>query len=146
MIYHEFMHDGQWFGVYGYDPDVFVLNERPKLVGKGKNMYISHNEHPANVLLWFGFGLTLLIILVLSFMEGWDLDDVMGEALSVFVRCDIEDGVYVYTVFGRLLAKYRNQADHVHFYQLRSVSAILSLPKYETKMSKRDRLLRIIGI
>jgi len=147
LIYHEFVHDGQWFGVYGYDPDVFVLNEKPKLVGKEKNMYVSHNEHPANVLLWFGFGLTLLFIIIGSFIEdGWGLDDVMRDGLSVFVRCDIEDGAYVYTVFGRLLAKYKNPVDNVTFYQLRSVSSILSLPKYETKMSKRDRLLRIIGI
>ena len=147
VIYQEFEHDGQWFGVYGNDPHVLVLNEKPKLVGKEKNIYVSHQEHPGNIFLWLGFGLTLVFLIVGSFVEsGWELDDVMRDGLSVFVRCDIEDGAYVYTVFGRLLTKYKNQAESTHFNQLRSISAILSLPKYETKMSKRERLLRMIGI
>jgi hypothetical protein len=87
------------------------------------------------------------VLLVGSFMDdGWEFESVFRMGLSVFVRCDIEDVVYVYTVFGRLLGKYKNQVETTNFHPLRSISSILTLPKYETKMSRRERLLRIIGI
>jgi hypothetical protein len=147
-IYHEFEINGQWFGIYGdSDPDVLVFNEKPLLVGKQKNIYVSYNYHPGNAFLWLGFGISLFILIVGTFVEdGWELESVLKMGLSVFVRCDIEDGVFVYTIFGRLLAKYKNQVETTNFHQLRSISSILTLPKYETKMSRRERLLRIIGI
>lgn len=146
-IYHQFEMNGQWCGVYGTDPDIMVLNQKPVLIGKNKNIYVSNQYHPGNAFLWMAFGVGLLVLLVGSFIDdGWEFDDIMKNTLSVFIRCDIEDGVFVYTIFGRLLGKYKNQLETTIFHQLGSLSSIITLPKYETKMSKRERLLRIIGI
>jgi hypothetical protein len=146
-IYHQFELNGQWYGVYGTDPDVMVLNKKPLLIGKEKNIYVNNQYHPGNAFLWMSFGMLFVLLLVGSFVEkGWELDDVMCDGLSVFIRCDIEDDIFVYTIFGRLLAKYNDQVETTNFHQLRSISSILTLPKYETKMSRRERLLRIIGI
>lgn len=146
-IYHQFEMNGQWFGVYGTDPNIMVLNQKPVLIGKNKNIYVSNQYHPGNAFLWMAFGVGLLVLLVGSFIDdGWEFDDIMKNTLSVFIRCDIEDGVFVYTIFGRLLGKYKNQLETTIFHQLGSLSSIITLPKYETKMSKRERLLRIIGI
>ena len=146
-IYHQFEINGQWYGVYGTDPDIMVFNDKPALVGKEKNIYVNNQYHPGNAFLWMAFGVGLLILLVGCFVdEGWDLENVLRMGLSVFIRCDIEDGAFVYTIFGRLLAKYKNQVETTNFHQLGSISSILTLPKYETKMSRRERLLRIIGI
>lgn len=146
-IYHQFEMNGQWYGVYGTDPDIMVFNQKPVLIGKNKNIYVSNQYHPGNAFLWMAFGVGLLVLLVGSFIDdGWEFDDIMKNTLSVFIRCDIEDGVFVYTIFGRLLGKYKNQLETTIFHQLGSLSSIITLPKYETKMSKRERLLRIIGI
>lgn len=146
-IYHQFELNGQWYGVYGEDPDVMVLNEKPLLIGKEKNIYVNNQYHPGNAFLWMSFGMLFVLLLVGCFVdEGWNLESVLRMGLSVFIRCDIEDDIFVYTIFGRLLAKYKNQVETTNFHQLRSISSILTLPKYETKMSRRERLLRIIGI
>ena len=147
VMYHQFEMNGQWYCVYGSDPQIMVFPQKPVLYGKEKNIYVSNQYHPGNAFLWMAFGIFLVVLIVGSFLEdGWEFETVFSDGLAIFVRCDIEDGVFVYTVFGRLLGKYNNQVQTLNFHQLISIKSVLALPKYETKITKRERLLRILGV
>ena len=144
-FYHQLELNGKWVGIYGDDFETMVFDSKPKLIN-GKT-YVYYNYHPGNAFLYFGLVLVVIFVVVGSFVnDGWELNYVFGSSVSIFVRCDIEDGVYVYTIFGRLLAKYTTQCDTTIFNDLRRVTRILGLPKYETRMSKRERLLRKLGL
>ena len=71
------------------------------------------------------------------------LNDVFEKTMLNFVRCEIEDGVYVYTIFDRLLGKYNH---HTRDFYLYSIKDILILPKYKTRSRKRSEKLDELGI
>lgn len=144
-FFHQLELRGKWVGIYGDDFDTWVADSKPRLINGDTYVYYEYN--PANAFLYLGMWLAVIWLVVGSFAnDGWELSDVLMHSMSIFVRCDIEDNLYVYTIFGRLIAKYTTQGKTDSFFELRSIPGILGLPKYETKISKRDRLLRKIGI
>jgi hypothetical protein len=57
-------------------------------------------------------------------------------------RCEIEDGHYVYTVFGRLISKERSQRNFDWF----RMSEVMTLPRYKTRSIKRKDAFDKLGI
>lgn len=147
-FFHQFELRGKWVGIYGDDFDAMAFDKAPKLWGPDKETYRWKEYHPANVFLWAGFWILAAIVTIASFCDGgeWEMGDVFRSGIAVFARCDLEDGAYTYTIFGRLLCKTKYQKDMQDIYELKSPVSILALPRYETKSSKRDRILRMVGI
>ena len=146
-FFHHFELRGKWIGIYG-DFESVALDKAPKLTGPDKDTFRWKEYHPGNVFLWIGFWILVAIVAIASFCDGgeWEMGCVFRSAISVFARCEIEDGAYVYTIFGRLIGKFNSQKDMQDIYSLKSPARILAMPRYETKGSKRDRLLRMVGI
>lgn len=140
--------NGTWVYFY-YDSDgnleTSTYSEKKILLGKNKNIYKWSEYHAGNVFLHLGWVVCLIIVIVMLISEDgkWDFNDVFEKTMLNFVRCEIEDGVYVYTIFNRLLGKYNyNTRD---FY-LGSIKDILILPKYKTRSIKRSEKLDELGI
>ena len=101
-----------------------------------------------NVLLWLGFGFISIILIFGSFdgtslnEDGWVIQPAFSEAVGICTRCEIEDGQYVYTVFGRLISKESRQKNFSWYH----MSEISSLPRYSIRSQKRSKALGKLGI
>ena len=95
--------------------------------------------------LWVGFIiLARVTIVTMCVDEGrWDFDEVFDETAKNFIKCEIEDDVYVYTIFGRLLAKERYQTSRFSIYNIKDITM---LPKYKLRSERRNEKLNEIGI
>ena len=147
-FFHQFELRGKWVGIYGDDFEAMAFDKAPNLSGPDKDTYRWKEYHPANVFLWVGFWILAFIVVIASFTDDgeWEMGDVFRSGISVFARCELENDVYIYTIFGRLVCKSRRKQDMEDIYELKSPVSILALPRYETKSSKRDRILRMVGI
>jgi len=146
VILKEMQIGGEW--VYLYDSsdgiEAYSQRKRGTLVGKDKNIYRWKEYAGGNAGLWIGFIiLTIVTIVTMCVDEGrWDFDEVFDEATKNFVKCEIEDDVYVYTIFGRLITKERYQTSRFSIY---SIKDITMLPKYKLRSEKReDKLNQIL--
>ena len=140
--------NGQW--VYFYEDsdgylEIFTTYEKEILEGKNKNKYRWSDYHAGNVFLHAGWIVCAIIVIVMLIGdEGrWDFDDVFEKTTLNFIRCEIEDGVYVYTIFDRLLVKSSYQQSN---FDLGSIKDILILPKYKTRSKRRSEKLDELGI
>ena len=140
--------NGKW--VYFYedsdgDLEMFTDYEKQTLEGKNKNKYIWSEYHAGNVFLHAGWIVCsiILIVMLISNEGEWDFDYVFKKTALNFVRCEIEDGQYVYTIFDRLLLKSSYQTRN---FDLESIKDILILPNYKTRSKKRSEKLDELGI
>jgi hypothetical protein len=140
--------NGKW--VYFYedsdgDLEMFTDYEKQNLEGKNKNKYRWSEYHAGNVFLHTGWIVCAIIVIVMLISEDgkWDFDDVFEKTTLNFVRCEIEDGQYVYTIFDRLLTKSSYQTSN---FTLSSIRSILILPKYKTRSKTRSEKLDELGI
>jgi len=101
-----------------------------------------------NVMLWLGFGFMAVILIFGSFDgtslngDGWVIQPAFSEAVGICTRCEIEDGQYVYTVFGRLISKEGRQKNFSWY----NLSELSSLPRYSTRSQKRNKALGKLGV
>jgi hypothetical protein len=147
-IVKEELVKGRW--VYFYedsdgDLEIFTSTEKEILNGKNKNKYIWKEYHAGNVFLHLGWIIcSIIIIVMLLNPEGtWDLDDVFSKTSMSFIRCEIEDGLYVYTIFDRLIDKSSYQRND---YSFSGIKDITILPKYKTRSKRRSEKLDELGI
>jgi hypothetical protein len=146
VILKEIQIGGEW--VYLYESDgieAYSQPERETLVGKDKNIFRWKEYSGGNVGLWVGFIiLAIVTIVTMCVDEGrWDFDEVFDETAKNFIKCEIEDDVYVYTIFGRLLAKERYQTSRFSIYNIKDITM---LPKYKLRSERRNEKLNEIGI
>jgi len=146
VILKEMQIGGEW--VYLYESDgieAYSQPERETLVGKDKNIFRWKEYAGSNALLWVGFIiLSIVTIVTMCVDEGhWDFDEVFDETAKNFIKCEIEDDVYVYTIFGRLLAKERYQTSRFSIYNIKDITM---LPKYKLRSERRNEKLNEIGI
>lgn len=73
----------------------------------------------------------------------WDFQDVFENCMKYYIRCEIEDNVYVYTIFGRLIEKSSYQTKRFNIYNLKDITI---LPKYTLRSDKRNNKLNQLGI
>ena len=140
--------NGEW--VYFYedsdgDLEIFTDYEKLKLEGKDKNLYRWSEYHAGNVFLHLGWIVCAIIVIgmLTSYDGNWDFDDVFEITALNFIRCEIEDGLYVYSIFDRLLVKSSYQKND---FDLGSIKDILILPKYKTRSKRRSEKLDELGI
>ena len=145
VILKEIQIGGEW--VYLYESDgieAYSQSERETLVGKDKNIFRWKEYAAGNVGLWAGFIiLAIVTIVTMCVDEGrWDFDEVFDETVKNFIKCEIEDDFYVYTIFGRLLTKERYQTNRFSIYRIKDITM---LPKYKLRSEKReDKLNQIL--
>lgn len=126
--------------------------ETPQELVNNKLIYSKYND--LNVLLWALFVISSLFFIIPSFMYSdddinWELKDVWYGSLKSTIYSELEDGLYYYMSFGRLIYKseklltpelvMRNSG-------INSLSDIKSMPKFKTKSLKRESVLKQIGI
>jgi len=144
VILKEMQIGGEW--VYLYESDgieAYSQPERETLVGKDKNIFRWKEYAGGNAALWVGFIiLSIVTIVTMCVDEGhWDFDEVFDETAKNFIKCEIEDDVYVYTIFGRLLAKERYQTRRFSIYNIKDITM---LPKYKLRSERREEKLNQI--
>lgn len=128
-------------------------SERPiKLVG---GYIVEKSWNDANMILWIPFVIAAIILLVGVFATdddlNWNFDDVFNEAISPFVRCELEDGQYHYFVSDRFLGKYhddqRNQSRCIgRRLAIHSFTNLRNAPVWKTRSMNRKGKLEELGI
>lgn len=101
---------------------------------------------------WFGFILSFIFILlsiVGSFTDDWDLLVCRGQAFSKFIYCEEEDGKYYYFALDRLISVKNNLIDQKYTIiandiGINSFSKLKRCPIYSTKKQKREKILNKI--
>lgn len=78
----------------------------------------------------------------------WEFGECFSKSMNSFVVCDLEDGKFHYSIFGRLIAITERQVTNSVSYQygLDSIEKILKLPKYKTRTKNRDEKLDKLGV
>lgn len=135
---------------------VLEFNDPIKIV----NNTIEYTEYNGfNVFFWVIFGISLLIIissLAIGMSDddvSWEFDSCIEHTISRFIRCEIENEKYYYTIFNRLISvrdsltngRYRNDPLCKDFGIYR-LSDLKSYPYFETKQNKRNNKLNKLGI
>jgi hypothetical protein len=110
-----------------------------------------------NVVFWIFFVISALIFSITTIIGwinddddiSWDLDECLANSLNNIIYCELEDGVYYYMAFGRLIGKTdiqinpRRVSDHFKTY---SLSDLRKCPRFSTKTQNRNNLLDKLGI
>ena len=146
VILKEIQIGGEWVYLYQSNNDIEAYSqpERETLLGKDKNIFRWKEYAGGNVGLWAGFIILLIVTIVTMCVdEGrWDFDEVFDETIKNFIKCEIEDNVYVYTIFGRLITKESYQTKRFSIYNIKDITM---LPKYKLRSEKReDKLNQIL--
>lgn len=108
--------------------------------------------HGANVFCWVGFAICLIILTVTMFSDGgeWEISDVRKSALGRMVRCELDNGIFYYTISGRLIGESKTQFKGYERicgnFGIYSLIDLKNCPEYESKSSKRERKLKKLGI
>lgn len=128
-------------------------SERPiKLVG---DYIVEKSWNDANMILWIPFVIAAIILVVGFFAKdedlSWEFDEVFYDAISPFVRCELEDGLYHYFVGDRFFGKYdydqRNQSRCIgRRLSINSFTSIRNAPVWKTKNMRRSGKLEELGI
>ncbi len=92
-------------------------------------------------------GYIILVIIILSIISGSadiEFDYANRLFFETLIKCEIEDGIYHYMIFDRLIGKKEYLIDYRisdHF-KIYSISDILNRPKFETKRSRRKKSIK----
>jgi hypothetical protein len=79
----------------------------------------------------------------------WEIVECWEIAFTTLIRCEIQDGEYCYTIFDRLIfitevvVRRKNLSD---YFSINRFSQIQNLPKFETKLRKRESLISKLGL
>lgn len=146
VILKEIQIGSEWVYLYQSNNDIEAYSQpkRETLVGKDKNIFRWKEYAAGNVGLWAGFIILVIVTIVTMCVdEGrWDFDEVFDETVKNFIKCEIEDDVYVYTIFGRLITKESYQTKRFSIYNIKDITM---LPKYKLRSEKReDKLNQIL--
>ena len=108
-ILKEIQLNGKWVYLYETSDGIEAYSqiEREKLVGKDKNIVKWKEYAGGNAALWLGFIVFSIITIAIMCSDegGWDFREVFENSIRYYIRCEIEENVYVYTIFGRLIEK-----------------------------------------
>lgn len=125
--------------------EAWEYNEKQKL---HNGSIVQYQYAGSNVTLFFGFWILVAMITIGSFewdsvdSSGWSIQEPFSETIGMCTRCEIEDGLYVYTVFGRLISKEKRQRNFNWF----RMSEVMTLPKYKVRSVKRKEALEKLGV
>jgi len=132
--------------------NIWDSKEMPVKDGK---IYISSYSN-ANVLLWIGFGVCLIFVVIATLIGmndddvGWELEDAWKSAFETLIYCEEENGIYYYFALGRLIEKRDRQAPRNYGIctelRISGFRELYRCPKYQTKTQRRETLLNKIGI
>ncbi len=125
--------------------------EKPQELVNNKIIYTAYNE--LNIPIWILFVVFTLLYVIPSFMHdddvNWELKDIWYDSLKSTIYSELEDGVYYYMSFGRLIHKSEKlltPENVMRISGINSFSDIKSMPKFKTKSLKRESILKEIGI
>jgi hypothetical protein len=128
---------------------------------KTKNEQLrTFDYHDANIVLYVIFGISLLCVIVGSFIDEdteWDFNHSYQIAISSLIYCELEDDTYFYMIMGRLIDKRKDQIRYMggktyatsnvaREMKIFNMSDVYRLPKFSTKTQKRNNNLDKLGI
>ena len=94
-----------------------------------------------------GIGYLILVIIILCIISGSadiEFDYANRLFFETLIKCEIEDGIYHYMIFDRLIGKKDYLVDYrisEHF-KIYTIKDILNRPKFETKRSRRKKSIK----
>lgn len=129
-----------------------INSETPQELVNNKIIYTKYNE--LNIALWILFGISTLMFIIPSFMYSdddvnWELRGVWYDSLKSTIYSELEDDIYYYMSFGRLIYKSEKLLTPESVMRnsgINSFTDIKSMPKFKTKSLKREKILKQIGI
>lgn len=136
----------------GLDYDARTSEKPINLVG---GYIVEKSWNDANMILWIPFVIAAIILLVGVFATdddlNWSFDEVFNEAISPFVRCELEDGLYHYFVGDRFFGKYdydqRGQSRCIgRRLAIHSFANLRNAPVWKTRSMNRKGKLEELGI
>lgn len=137
--------------ILGNDIKFEVLSfTEPQVINN--NRLVQYEYNILNVLFWASFSIFIAIVIITTLINdkdvGWDIDYVWSKTLKSLIYSEEEDGVIYYMALGRLLHKSDKlkTASTIVRLGFNSLSDVRSLPKFQTKKSKRQSILEKIGI
>ena len=108
-------------------------------------IFITNNIELKYISLIIGYIILVIIILcIISGSADIEFDYVNRLFFETLIKCEIEDGIYHYMIFDRLIGKKEYLIDYRisdHF-KIYSISDILNRPKFETKRSRRKKSIK----
>ena len=117
-----------------------------KITDESNNpIFITSNVDLKYIALIIGY--IILVSIILSIISGSadiEFDYANRLFFETLIKCEIEDGIYHYMIFDRLIGKkdylvdYRI-SDHFKIYRIKD---ILNRPKFETKRSRRKKSIK----
>ena len=132
----------------GYD--VLSFDKEQKTKNKQLRTF---DYHDANIVLYVIFGISLLCVIVGSFIDEdteWDFNHSYQIAISSLIYCELEDDTYFYMIMGRLIDKRKDQIRYTsnvaREMRIFNMSDVYRLPKFSTKTKKRNDNLEKLGI
>lgn len=142
-----------FFKVYTKNNGIDYTLEYDNKIPKSYKSY----KHSDVYFMTFVFGMISLIFFVIAFLaamfsddkdSSWTLDTCFSEFIECFIICDLEDGKYHYTIFGRLIDITDKQiTSSINYkYNINEYSKILKLPKFSTTSKNRNDKLNKLGI
>ena len=154
IVTTQFTANGKYVYVYeGNNNYNFVQFDK---VQKIKNGIITYKEgNDLYTLFMVIFIIVFVVTIILFFMGnddsdiGWEFDDCWETAFSTLISCEIQDNRYYYIIFDRLITiedRQINSRNISNYLSIDSFKQILNLPKFETRVGKRDSLLTKLGI
>lgn len=140
--------------VDGKDPSVLTYKSPQKITN---NILLHQTEtgiYTFYIVMCVVLGILAVIFVIASIVEdeaAWDLLKVFQKSISVLIQCELEDGMYHYTILGRLIniqedKQYIGDESLAYRFDINDLTTIINLPKFKTKTEKRNKFLDKLGV
>lgn len=153
-VINQFTANGKYVYVYESNNNYnFVQFDKAKKIQNGIITY-KETDDLYNLFMAL-FIIVLLVTILLFFMGfnesdiGWEFNDCWETAFGTLISCEIQDNQYHYIIFDRLITiedRQINSRNISSYLSIDSFKQVLNLPKFETRVGKRDSLLTKLGI
>jgi hypothetical protein len=141
---------------FRYEMDFYKYKQKLVNTASGSECLVLDDYNGLNVLFWILYVIGLGFLILVTFVGwvtddddvSWDFRECSGESLEGLVRCDLEDGMYYYTILGRLIGESKSQLRRniTSNFLIYKISDVRKCPRFTAKSKKRDDILNKLGI
>lgn len=140
--------------INGKEPSVLIYKSPQKI----KNNILLHQTETGTftfyMVMCVVLGILAVVFIIASIVEdeaAWELSKVFQKSISILIHCELEDGMYHYTILGRLIniqkeKQYIGDESLAYRFDINDLTTIINLPKFKTKTEKRNKFLDKLGV